>query len=176
MLANLNANHQDINIIEKINNESFPSQERLDIEGMLLLAEKDEGELLGIYDNKNLVGFALTIKNRSYTYVWYFAIDKIQRSKGYGSQAIQLIIKRYKNTQVLLDFEEIDENAENIHQRKRRKNFYLRNGFFETGLFTMSNGNRYELVSNERNLNEVEFIKILQIINSYYSKFQPRLI
>ena len=56
------------------------------------------------------------------------------------------IIASYPDLLIILDFEEIDANAENNNQRIRRKNFYLKNGFYETGFYTLLGEIRFEVV------------------------------
>ena len=43
----------------------------------------------------------------------------------------------------------LNENPENNPQRIRRKNFYLWNGFHETGNYTMLRDERFEVVGKE---------------------------
>lgn len=43
--------------------------------------------------------------------------------------------KQYAGYQIVLDMEAIDDEAENIEQRKARKSFYLCNGYHETGYY-----------------------------------------
>ncbi len=41
-------------------------------------------------------------------------------------------VEHYQGKQICLDLEKQDPKADNAHQRKIRKEFYLRNGFYET--------------------------------------------
>ena len=41
----------------------------------------------------------------------------------------------YPQKKQVVDFEMLDETAENSRQREKRRNFYLRNGYKETGFF-----------------------------------------
>jgi len=53
----------------------------------------------------------------------------------------------YADKYLVVDFEMLDENAPNNEQRKRRKDFYLRNGFKETGRGLRYFGVDYEIMS-----------------------------
>lgn len=116
------------------------------------------------------------MKNTECGYICYLAIDSHTRSKGYGSAAIQKILEVYLELQLVLDFEVIDENAENNEQRIRRKNFYLRNGFHETGNYTMLRGNRFEVVCNGDKLNKTAMKDLLHILHEHCPEFSDVLI
>ena len=63
----------------------------------------------------------------------FFAVDESLRSKGYGSAILQEIQKKYPNKQIIISIEPCDETAPDIEIRKKRKAFYLRNRYKETG-------------------------------------------
>lgn len=107
---------------------------------------------------------------------FFLAIDRNARSKGYGGAALKALADAYPQLQIILDFEEIDENAENIDQRLRRKNFYLRNGFRKTGRYTLLRGNRFEVVCNSGALRVAPFRKLISVIHSRCPYFPDQLI
>ena len=82
----------------------------------------------------------------------------------------------FSHLQIILDFEIIDESAENLEQRIRRKNFYLRNGFHETGRFTLLNGYRFEVVCNKQELRADAFMELIRVIHQYRPEFPEVLI
>ena len=45
----------------------------------------------------------------------------------------------------MVDFEMLDDTADNRRQREKRREFYLRNGYRETGLFLSYLGVDYEV-------------------------------
>ena len=45
--------------------------------------------------------------------------------------------EKYKNYRILLAIEQLDQNAPNIDERIKRKNFYTKNGFYDLN-FTMT--------------------------------------
>ena len=51
----------------------------------------------------------------------------------------------YPQKKQVVDFEILDETAENSRQREKRRNFYLRNGYKETGFFLSYLGVNYEV-------------------------------
>ena len=79
----------------------------------------------------------------------YLAIDKNQRKKGYGSNILKDLIKKYEN--IILSIERHDKE---INDNKIiRKNFYLRKGFFETNKFIKDNNIEYEILCSNKEYN-----------------------
>lgn len=175
-LIRLNPDCKDRKYFEQINDEAFPISERMSFDEIFDFASDTDTDVLGIYDGENPVGFAVILKNAECGYVYYIAIDNHVRSKGYGSAAIQEMMKVYSDLQLILDFEVIDENAENNKQRVRRKNFYLNNGFHETGHYTLLRNERFELVCSGGELRDAPLKDLLRIIHKHRPEFPDILI
>ena len=175
-LIRLNSDNQDRKYFEKINNESFPPSERMSFDKIFDFASYTNTDILGIYDDGNPIGFTVILQNEECGYVYYIAIDSHIRSKGYGSAAIQKIMEEYSELQLILDFEVINENAENNEQRIRRKNFYLKNGFHETGNYTILSDEFFEVVCNGGQLRKEAFKDLLSIIHKHRPEFPDILI
>lgn len=175
-LIRLNPDNKDRKYFEQINNEAFPLSERMSFDEIFEFASDTDTDVLGIYDTGNPIGFAVILKNTECGYIYYIAIDSCTRSKGYGGAAIQKIMELYHELQLVLDFEVIDENAENNEQRVRRKKFYLRNGFHETGNYTILCGERFEVVCNGGELRKKAFINLIHILHKHRPEFTDILI
>ncbi len=67
----------------------------------------------------------------------------------------------YKTNQFTVDFEMVDENAPNYDQRVRRKAFYMKNGFNETGLFLTYFGVSYEVLCKNKDFNVQMFKEMM---------------
>lgn len=176
-LIRLNVDSKDRKYFERINDEAFPLSERMNFDEIFDFASDTDTDVLGIYtDDGNPVGFAVILKNEECGYVYFIAIDSHIRSKGYGGAAIQKMMEVYSKLQLVLDFEVIDENAENNEQRIRRKNFYLRNGFHETGNYTMLGDDRFEVVCNGGELRKAALKDLLRILHKHRPEFPDVLI
>lgn len=167
---------KDITYFEQINEEAFPLWERMSMDEIFSFASDTDTDVLGIYDMDTPVGFALLLKNAECGYLYFIAIAKNMRSKGYGGSAIKKILESYPKLQIILDFEEIDPNAENYAQRIRRKNFYLRNGFHETGHYTLLQEERFEVVCSTGTLHTEAFKDLLVILHANRPEFSDMLI
>lgn len=172
----INEKHKDLKIFERINDEAFPPSEHLSMEKIISLTQTTNTDLLGIYDDESPVGFIVILKNDECGYVYFLAIDKSIRSKGYGSKALHKLFELYPDIQIILDFEEINENAENIEQRKRRKDFYLRNNFHETGRYTFLQDEPFEVVCTKGELLTDSFKSLIKILHEQNPLFKDTLL
>jgi len=139
--------HRDLDKIEKLAMEAFPPEEYMSPEYMLELSEYDNFHFDALYDADRFVGFMTTVDYKDLAYLFFLAIDPECRGMGLGSRAIQTMKNMYADKYLTVDFEVLDENAPNNEQRKRRKEFYLRNGFKETGHGLSYFGVDYEIMS-----------------------------
>ena len=130
----------------RLNMDAFPDEERLDTELLARLSEQGRLELLGIYDNDSYIGFTVIFHGERSVYVFFLAIDPAWRSHGYGSAVLNALRVRYAGRQLVLDIEPLDPAASNYEQRLRRKSFYLRNGFRESGCFFKYCGMCFEVL------------------------------
>lgn len=139
----------------RLNMDAFPDEERLDTELLAQLSEQGRLELLGVYDNGNYIGFTVIFHSERSVYVFFLAIDPAWRSHGYGTAVLNELRKRYAGRQLVLDIEPLDSAAPNYEQRLRRKNFYLRNGFRESGCFFKYCGMCFEVLYDGAPCSEV---------------------
>ncbi len=174
-LVSLKADCKDRKYFEQLNEEAFPPSERMDMQDIFAFEEATNTDLLGIYDGKVPVGFSLLLKNDRCAYLYYLAIDQNFRSQGYGAMALKKIIERYPELQIILDFEELEPDAENLAQRIRRKGFYLRNGFHETGTYTKLWEQRFEVVCSGGEFRREAFQDLLYILHEHREEFPDRL-
>ncbi len=172
-VKSINLTDKDIKAVEAVNNEAFPEPECMSIGEMFTFPIKSE--LLGFYDAETLVGFSLLLHNAETVFAVLLAIGRSYRKNGYGSKALQSVIKNYPNKQIVLDFEQVVKTAENYEQRVSRKRFYLRNGFYETGRFTVLFGDKYEVVCSREKLNEESLNEVLAAIHKHTPEFEETL-
>ena len=78
----------------------------------------------------------------------YVAIDKKYRNKGFGSLVLRDLILRQVDASILLCIGR--PYAEKGDIKAHRKDFYLRNGFYETSCFIEDSGVEYEFLSSSK--------------------------
>ena len=159
--------------IREINREAFPVEERMNVEEMYNWQGKSG--VLGFFQHEDLIGFTLILMNEAVVFMVLLAIDRQYRGRGYGSQVLAAIREQYPDRQIILDFEEVTEQSENYAQRVSRKQFYLRNGFHETGRYTKLSNERFEVVCSEGDLNEAALLDIMALIHWHTPEFDECL-
>lgn len=174
-IKRIDSDSPEMREIIAINKEAFPSEEKQNVDEMLSFG--CGWELLGFFRENRLIGFAIQIKNETTVYVMFFAIDRELRGQGLGSKAIRALTEHNGDLQVVLDFEIPLPEFANYEQRVRRKAFYLRNGFHETGRYTIMNGGWFEVVcAGERPLDTEGLKDLIRRIHMYTPGFEDRLI
>ena len=116
-----------------LDKEAFPQEEYLSPNELMAMAEGRDFDFWGLFDGENFVGFMAVMLYQNLSYLFFLAIEKERRSKGYGAQALQLLKASYPDKQQVVDLEQPEKGALNENQREIRRAFYLHNGYQETG-------------------------------------------
>ena len=127
--------------LEAINEEAIPECERCALADMLATG----AEVFCIDADGVPAGYMAVRSRKNILYLAYFAVRKDLRSGGIGGGALRELIRRYPDRQVVAEYEAPDGRCGNNNERIRRKRFYLRNGFYETGWFTCYDGTEFEI-------------------------------
>lgn len=115
--------------------EAFPAEEKKPLTLLEQQAAEGKMELLAVTQDGEFIGLAMNMLAEKTALLDYFAIAEEKRSGGYGGRAVRLLQERFAGRPYIFEVEMLDESAPNAEQRKRRMNFYLRNGLKETGVF-----------------------------------------
>ncbi len=156
-----------VSFVKTLYMSAFPLEERKPFSVILRKQRKNLCEILVIKDGDIPVGFFVNAVVGGAVLVDYFAVDGNARSKGYGSKALDLLKQQYIGKKIVLEIERIDETSQDNDLKTRRKNFYIKNGFCETGMYTKLVGVDMEILSFGGTIGYDEFIKI-------YDKFMGR--
>ena len=133
---------QQINFLAK---EAFPPEEYLAPDQLVEMSKADNFDFFALTDGDTFIGFMVVQTHKNLAYLFFLAIDLSCRAKGYGSRAIETLRALYPGKTQVVDFEMLDSEAPNNEQRMKRRQFYLRNGYKETGLFLSYLGVDYEV-------------------------------
>ena len=120
--------------IRQLYETAFPEDEQIPWEDLMRLVGEMPLDFTAYYDEEEFIGFTIVYPRKSFNWFWYFAVRKELRGKGYGQQIFTQLIERYKGQTFVLDMESPTQVCENIDQRQRRHDFYLRNGFRDTNV------------------------------------------
>lgn len=160
---------------EKVNalaKEAFPPEEYIAPVRLAEMAKAEDFDFLALTDDGSFVGFMAVRTYRDLAYLFFLAIDASCRSKGYGSRAIETLKAAYPGKKQIVDFEMPDDAAGNRVQREKRREFYLRNGYRETGLFLSYLGVDYEVFCMEEDFDAEMFKAMMETIQ--VEGFHPR--
>lgn len=170
-----------LEMIERTNLEAFPPEERLPAVVQADMCSRGELDLWALCEGDSYRGFTSVYKGDRSVYVFFLAVDSSCRASGCGTQALQLIRETYPGRQVVLDIEPLDPYAENAAQRVRRKGFYLRNAFRESGWLFKYCGMSFEVLwSGGTSFDKDAYWSLVQIIAlsveaQGYKGFNPSL-
>ena len=140
----IDENTKNLEDIKQLYMDAFPFDERIPFY-IMVSAGNDRGvEFLSIYDDDTWLGVIHTLVGEKLSYIFYFAIDGSLRQSGYGSK----IIREYKkmHPKLSLAIEPIEEDSDNIKQRKKRLAFYEKNGFETLDTRVVEMGVEFELM------------------------------
>lgn len=118
----------DKNYFENLYKTAFLKEERVDIQTLYDLNGDNliEIDILKV-DEKN-IGLAVIYLNQDIHLLSYFAIEEKYRGQGLGTKALALLKEKYDDLIVEIE----STNLKKVHDhdlRKKRKAFYLKNGY-----------------------------------------------
>ena len=131
--------------VNSLAEEAFSPEEYLAPDKLVELSRADNFDFFALTDGDAFVGFMVVQTHKDLAYLFFLAITPSCRAKGYGSRAIETLRALYPGKTQVVDFEMPDSAAPNNEQRMKRRQFYLRNGYKETGLFLSYLGVDYEV-------------------------------
>lgn len=129
------ANYNDRQL-KQLYQTAFPENEQIPWDELMPLIDKMHLDFTAYYDGEEFVGFTIVYPRPSFNWYWYFAVCEKLRGRGLGQQILTQLIKKYEGQACVLDMESpTQEPCPNPEQRKRRHEFYLRNGFRDTNVY-----------------------------------------
>lgn len=135
----------DLPCVRALYESAFPENERRPFDELMTVFGSAH-ILLAFYSDDVFCGFASLLTVEDITHIMYFAILPHLRGAGLGSRALALITAWKPGNRYIADLEAELSDAPNFIQRKRRKAFYLRNGFAVSEASYHWQGESYELV------------------------------
>lgn len=164
-------NRQDIvrnKAVKRIYVEAFAREDRMPFWLMQAMIKRQGTQLLEYCEEDAVVGFVYLAYDEKLVFITYLAVDAKRRSKGVGSALLQEVKKAHPGKKIILSIEPCpdrscskvaSQHAEagytddllgpripNKEQRLRRKAFYLRNNYAETGHLIKLGGKWQELL------------------------------
>jgi len=141
---------------------AFPRQEQVNLSFLINQTKKDTVNFNVFYDEDVFVGLTYDISFKDTTYLWYLATRADLRSKGYGSQIMQYLREAYSSNRIVLNLDVQDESAADSEIRKKRKEFYIKNGYTLADYSCVFNRNKLDVMSINGNVTSDEFLSIFK--------------
>ena len=114
---------------------AFPPEERIPWSDLLVLAGTMPLEFCEYREDGELQGFTIVHPRPRLSWFWYFAVPPEKRGRGIGERILALLCARCGDRSMVLDMEDpAQPDAPNPLVRARRRRFYLRHGFRDTGV------------------------------------------
>jgi len=148
--------------IKDLYSSAFPRREQVSLSLLINQTKKDTVKFDAFYDGDVFVGLTYTISFKDMTYLWYLATRSDMRSKGYGSQIMRHLHEAHPNNRIILNLDVQDEAAADSEIRKKRKEFYIKNGYSSTGYLCVFGGNKLDVMSVNSNVTFDEFSSIFK--------------
>jgi len=169
---------KDFQAVKDLYTSVFPLSGQAPMWFLLHRARKEHIKFNAYYDKDSFLGFSYMVIYNQICYIAYLAVDTQCHSKGHGTQILNHIKSDYPNNRIVLGIEVEDENAENNEQRKKRRQFYARNGFSSSGSLLESRGDTFDLlVYNGQCTNKEFFVLYKKFLGSIVSAFvKPKVI
>lgn len=169
-IRKVTAKSAELVLVKRLYESAFPANERWGLEAVLC-DQTGISEMLCFFDGEIFCGFVIMLHYDNYSHIIYFAIEDALRSHGYGSEAIRLIRERMPERTIMVDIEREAPGADNNEQRRRRKAFYLRNGYHEAQVYYDWRGERYEIVILGGEITSREYFRFWHNIDEHSEIF-----
>ncbi len=131
----------------------FPPKELKPLQRILDAYDKNLYECYALTDDEDssreVLGYAFFVKMDNHYLFDYFAVTKDKRNGGLGSTFLGLLKQKFADSDSVIGEVEDPDYAENEEDRDlqtRRLNFYLRNGYVNTGVKAIMFGVDYIVI------------------------------
>ncbi len=135
--------------VRKLYKNAFAPQERMPFWLMTLMAKRKDTQFDAYYAEDSLCALAYLATVNELTFLMFLAVEQSMRSRGYGSAVLEEIERQRPGAKTLVSIERCDAPAGDTEQRLRRRRFYERNGYEQTGyLIEMAKQQQEILIRN----------------------------
>lgn len=126
--------------------KSFPANEKKPFSLILFTYRKGRTDVWYLSYKGHFAGLAITINSEDTILLDYFAISDNMRGHGIGSRVLRSLQHHYAPKGLLIEIESCTPDATNLPERKRRKEFYLRNRMLPLNIDVLLFGVEMELL------------------------------
>ena len=146
--------------------DDFPDNERRSFQNMLDYHEKGLYEAWAKYEDGICLAYSCFLGNQDGLIMDYFAVNKAYRNRGIGSAFLKECLAQYPDTLILIESEK-DDGLDPL--KKRRLDFYLKNGLYHTGVNIWLYYVDYAILANQMATSQ-------QILAIYQRLYDPKML
>ena len=154
-------NYRYYNKLKHLYEHAFPSEERPPLS---MLLEMSNSKMYAVEDNDEFIGLVSIVIYSDLVYVFFLAVKKRYRHKGYGSKILKDINDKYVDKRIFLLAEDPDIPSDNQEERNNRIKFYNHNGMKATGNKINEYGVNYIFLSNGKDVSKEDFLRVMKYI------------
>lgn len=159
---------RNCNAVKKIYMDSFNKEDRLPWLNLILNIILRKANIYTLSSENNLVAFIYAISYKTKIFILYIAVDKRYRNKGFGTFLLNWYLNNNKDKEILLNISEINEEFDDNIIRKKRLNFYLKNGFYLTDYLSISKDSKGNILSTREEFNVREYKQLDKRISKLF--------
>ena len=147
---------------KKLYKKAFPKEEQKPFKFLIKNQQKGVYDLLSVEDDESIFyGLAFLVKKDNLVLLDFLAISDEFRNQGIGSKVLKLLQEKYGDKKLFLEIENTtSNNAPNILQRIKRKEFYLKNSMTAQPYKVLLFGCDMEILSFEKPVSFEEYFSI----------------
>ena len=157
-------------------NASFPNSERKPYYLMKYWQHCGKMELYELSDGNDFCGLFITVICDELVLIDYLAVCSELRGRGVGSKALELAREKYKDKRLFLEIETTEKPCEDLDIRKKRKQFYLKNGLSPCGFSVNLFGVEMEILAFDEAITYDEYMKLYRHMAGNLLKLKIELI
>ena len=128
--------------------EAFPASERKPFAIIVKMYRQGKTDLWCVTKECRFAGMAATINGDDLILLDYFAVMKSLRGQGVGSEVMALLQEQYRDKGLFVEIESTRRAVSDLHQRQKRKQFYLDAGLKDLGTEAKVFGVNMELLGS----------------------------
>ena len=152
----LTSKSPDFDLVKTLYEEAFAENERKPF-AKLLGGYKGSGEVYAVYDGNRFTGMISLLTLEDITHILYLAVKPEFRDRGYGTGILRILRRDWAGQRIIADLETPEEDAPNQNQRKKRVEFYRRNGYSFTEIAYRWEDEDYQVMSSGGEVTRKEF-------------------
>lgn len=167
---------KNIKAFKNLYKSGFPDNERKPYYLMKYWQSCGKMELYEISDNGQFCGLVITVICDNLVLVDYLAVCPELRGRGIGSNALVLTREKYKDKKLFLEIETTANPCDDLETRKKRKRFYMNNGFLPCGFSVDLFGVEMEIMSFGERIIFDEYMKLYHHMAGKILKLKIKLV